>query len=737
MQIALLERNAVSSTPVGWSEMKIGPGGLVRQLQFADDGTAVCCCDTYGAYVGKPSTMIGAGGTTKWSLAATTKGLPSGVVTYTNPVLCTFNSAPNGVWDIGIGPGNSSVLVGLFGGNVYVSTNGGGTWVAASGVTTDTSEQSNGQNYSSQYSVAIDPINPAICFIGRSQQGVWKTSTLTNGSGGTWSQISTSSLPISGLKTATCGLSIIRFDRSSSQTGGATQGIYAAIYGHGVYHSTDGGATWTLTSGGPTDVLSMDVGRDGYVYVALGTRTGWIYNGTSWSSQTVTGDSNGAISIAADPGTNGRVMATSQDGSITISLDHGATWGAYTYLSAGWLTATDVPWLHEVSTLLGGGVGFADILSTAMDPSHSNTLVAAMGIGVMQIAGYTNGSVSPVYTSVSQGIEQLVCNDLICGPGGTPIVISWDRPIINCPGFGATTFPTTYFPLGTDDSISIYIQGINGDWASDGSGTVIANGPSGSASGGPGFVYSGSSWSQFTTQPTTTYGAIVACASSTNWIVYDPANGKIWYTTNAGSTWTQGSAPTTGWNVTGAPLGSNAKIFAADRVNIGTFYGYNSAGIYRSTDDGATWTNMGAAPVTGSGYAYVMKMICAPTKAGHVFVSFNNGGNQSLWQSTDGGATWARPNTNLGLVAAFDFGKTKSGASYPSIWVAGTLSGVFGIYVSNDAGVTYTLLSDATWGQWPSGDLDRVTGLCASKDTYGWVGVGFYGSGYQQGYFPV
>ena len=62
---------------------------------------------------------------------------------------------------------------------------------------------------------------------------------------------------------------------------GVTQTIFASSYGNGVYESTNGGATWTALTGGPTDVEYAAVSSTG-VYYAVG-------NGNSSSGVTPSG----------------------------------------------------------------------------------------------------------------------------------------------------------------------------------------------------------------------------------------------------------------------------------------------------------------------------------------------------------------------------------------------------------------------------------------------------------------
>jgi hypothetical protein len=60
--------------------------------------------------------------------------------------------------------------------------------------------------------------------------------------------------------------------------------------------------------------------------------------------------------------------------------------------------------------------------------------------------------------------------------------------------------------------------------------------------------------------------------------------------------------------------------------------------VWRSTDDGVTWSEITPWGTTSDAGCYLAPVATDPSAAGTVYVS----GNQNLWQSTDGGNTWRR-----------------------------------------------------------------------------------------------
>jgi photosystem II stability/assembly factor-like uncharacterized protein len=122
------------------------------------------------------------------------------------------------------------------------------------------------------------------------------------------------------------------------------------------------------------------------------------------------------------------------------------------------------------------------------------------------------------------------------------------------------------------------------------------------------------------------------------------ASGGVWKTTNAGTTWTpifddQGSYsigcitidpanPLTVWVGTGE---NNSQRSVA--------YG---DGVYRSTDGGRSWTNMGL-----KASEHIARIVIDPRDSSVVYVAaqgplWSAGGDRGLYKTTDGGRTWSR-----------------------------------------------------------------------------------------------
>lgn len=126
------------------------------------------------------------------------------------------------------------------------------------------------------------------------------------------------------------------------------------------------------------------------------------------------------------------------------------------------------------------------------------------------------------------------------------------------------------------------------------------------------------------TVPSTMYAAGVA--------------GGVWKTTNAGTTWLPVS-----------DLISNLAVnsLAMDSTNPNTLYAgtgegfFNNsavrgAGIFKTTDGGATWTQLANTNTTD--FHYVNDLIVSPNNSNRIYAATRTG----IWRSTDGGTAWTK-----------------------------------------------------------------------------------------------
>lgn len=193
------------------------------------------------------------------------------------------------------------------------------------------------------------------------------------------------------------------------------------------------------------------------------------------------------------------------------------------------------------------------------------------------------------------------------------------------------------------------------------------------------------------------------------------AGGGVWKTVNGGKTWAAVfDGVTTGSMGAVAVTPSNPDVVW---VGSGESNNLRSSswgdGIYKSTDAGSTWTHMGLPQSQ-----HIARILVHPTDPNTVYVAamgplWSSGGERGVYKTTDGGATW----TNVKALGpftgftdlAFDPSNPETiyAASYQRerkaySFVAGGPES--GIWKSTDAGRTWRQLSNGL----PAGDKGRI-----------------------------
>ncbi len=197
-------------------------------------------------------------------------------------------------------------------------------------------------------------------------------------------------------------------------------------------------------------------------------------------------------------------------------------------------------------------------------------------------------------------------------------------------------------------------------------------------------------------------------------------SGGVWKTTNAGITWTplfdrqtsfsigcvaiDPTRPETIWVGTGEAV-SGRHVAWGD-------------GVYRSLDGGATWARMGL-----ERSEHIAEILIDPRDGDTVHVAaegplWSSGGERGLFTTTDGGATWSPsltvdddPDESVTGVTSAAFAPDDPDTIYAATYqrrrsvrsFAGGGPGS-GIHVSNDAGATWTRITEGL----PEGDLGKI-----------------------------
>ena len=162
----------------------------------------------------------------------------------------------------------------------------------------------------------------------------------------------------------------------------------------------------------------------------------------------------------------------------------------------------------------------------------------------------------------------------------------------------------------------------------------------------------------------------------------------------------------------------------------------NTAGVYKTTDKGATWSKVFNGIVEGTGYLFNTRIRAVPGQAGHLFYTNGQQGNAGnshpfsspLKHSTDGGVTWGNCGTSMLEALDVGFGISRGGGlTPPALYAAGWVGGVFGLYRSEDECSTWTKLYGLT--DFTAFPLQTIRVLQGDMNTFGMIYVGLGGGG--------
>jgi len=309
--------------------------------------------------------------------------------------------------DVYVGPGGTGVFKSVDGGGTWNSASIGITDIALAALAVDrrgfvysTSPSStiyksmdNAQSWVSldaapsqlNETLAIDPVNPAVIYLGRVDSDHPVSLYKSMDAGNTWVPSA------SGLGNQLVWSLVI--DPMTPNT------VYAGT-GGGVYKSTDAGATWVAASlGMPTSIvlaLAIDP-TDPSILYAVTPLNGLVKstnNGNSWAAVNAvfppppSGVAFGISAVILDPNHPGTIYVDSSSG-VLKSIDGGGSW-----------------------TAINAGLPSLDLTAIAMDPSPSGTLyVAPLNSGV-----YFSTDNGATWNSLNSGLGNLNVNALAVNP---------------------------------------------------------------------------------------------------------------------------------------------------------------------------------------------------------------------------------------------------------------------------------------------------------------------------------
>ena len=728
-----------SSLGYDWKPVRIGGGGYVTGLDAADDGTLVARVDVYGAYLLEPRSLM-------WRQLLTTESLP---VDWRVPKM------GKGVQEVAIAPSDSNRIYVMWAGHVFVTRDRGRNWTETTFPVTDWDANGPfGRGFGDK--MTVDPANPDIVYVGTPNEPL----RATFDGGVTWVD---TTVPAGvavrdiGLRSdgviRSVGQTGIAFDHSTAPVDGRSLVAYAASWGNGVHRTEDGGITWTLLADGPQHVVHAGVDADGAYYALDGDADGPFsvrrYDG-EWTDITPEGWNPRHIGevenpfLAVDPARAGRLVAGSSM-QMFRSDDGGGTWDRLTWQDG----RGDVTWADADRDDVNPYLVASDLI---FDPGRAGRLWLATGSGT-QYATLSNSSDVITWSEKTRGMETMVATDVASTLGGPPVFGVFDfgqfggsrsldtfalkkgpvREFSGTTSIDASPFTRRFAVSVTTD----YVQ--YGRWPV--SSAYTTNG--------------GATWVRFPTMPgnaesAADFGYGTIAVSTADNIVWAP--GRYYYTrsddfrpyvtTDRGKSWQPIELPgVTSYprdSIGGFMFGRNRQTIAADQVAKGVFYLYMlREGLFRTTDGGETWTRMHDGDFSLGDPAFTAQLKAMPRAegtlyytdgpaGGHDFRGPQDHGGFPFLRSTDGGATWSRV-PGVDKVLTFGFGAPAPKSKIATIYLAGNVGGVYGIWRSTDNAATWTRIGDHPYV------VDWVTTISGDMNTFGLVYVGYGGSSYVYG----
>jgi len=716
-----------------WNSVKWGGGGYVSGLIFhpATANLLYARTDIGGAYRWNQATA---------SWTPITDGLGFGAA----------ESKYHGIESIALDPNNDQLVymaTGMYtfegNGRLYVSSDRGDHWTHV-----DLPFQLGGNNGGRAMGerLMVDPNKPSILFYGSRTAGLWKSAD----SGKTWSQVTAlSSVKLTSDQINAAGggmgVELVVYDTGTKGSGSATQTIYAAVapdYASvagltaNLYKSTDGGATWapvaTPVSG--YHIPHMVRAADGMFYVVFTKDAGpgaggpgrfYKFDGTTWTLLK-SEDPNGGTNFGL-----GGVSVQGSGATTRIALGVTNSWGNWNGMQIVQLSDDAGKTWREIEATMPGEIASGWVDDVEIDPFNRDHILHVHGGGIVETRNAS--SATPTWNGNITNIEETATLSLVTPPPGAPY------KFINSAGDIGTWLQTDVTAKPTLAPTANWSNGNAADMAwSDPlfiAGVGVANW-SGAGSFGFWSGDGGKTWSNFATLPAgaqaNTGSAASVAVPSRNNIVWAPANSVPSYTTNNGASWTATNLPALPAVAQGWDRGYH---LAADRKNPNKVYAYDSGGaswatagkVYVSTDGGRTFTlSQGSVTANLAPKAFWETSLAVnPNAEGDLWLADGN----TVYHSLDSGATWTKLNSfaagagtqGASLIA---LGKAASGAKYSAaIYVVGTIGGVWGVYRSDDAGVSWTRFND------DAHQFGGIGVLAADHSTYSRIYVSGTGRG--------
>ncbi|HUQ81663.1 MAG TPA: dockerin type I domain-containing protein [Gemmatimonadaceae bacterium] len=583
--------------------------------------------------------------------------------------------APDGYWtsapqsdegritSIAVHPTNSQIAIaGSASGGVWRTTSGGASWTP---VTDNQCSLATG-------SVAFDPVNPSIVYVGTGEVGTawYGCGVLRSTDGGnTWTQLGASVFdPPSG---AGASMPKLLIDRTSA--GSTSSTIVFAATNTGLYRSTNSGTSWTQLVAGQFTDLAQHPTDANIIYAASGnlftdTRSG-VYRsgdrGATWTKLPLplSTQGPGRAALAVTPALPKSVF-------LAASVPVGA--GSPT-LQGLWRWDDDLArWTQLAAAGVYAPIDRGDFgtqtwynLVLAVDPIDANRIY----LGGTRLYRSTDGGAT--FTRIANNTH-----------------VDWHALVID------PRSPTTLFG-GNDGGVHVSYDGGN-SWLSRNTNLSITQFYPGIAvhPSLPNQIVGGlqdNGTVMGTGLPTWDalfggdggYAAINYQDPTVSWVTCQWANPPCIYR--------RASSPTVRFDsriagINGTDRAAFIPPLVMDPTTPTTLY-FGTLKLYKTTNDGVTWTTSGTDLSKGNGNISAIAPSLADPQV--VYVGTNDGNVQV---STDGGTSFTLRTTGLPNRAVTDIAVDRANAQRAVVTFSGF--GVPHVYLTTDGGGTWTSVSN-------------------------------------------
>jgi photosystem II stability/assembly factor-like uncharacterized protein len=578
-----------------------------------------------------------------------------------------------GVESLASDPGNPANLYMLVGTSYFNngktailrSTNYGKTF-SVTDVTSQFKAHGNGEGRNTGEKLAVDPKNGSILYCGSRNNGLFKSTD----AGVSWSHLT--SLDVT---TTPCGNGINFVILDPAGSGASTQILIVGISRLGttnLYRSDDAGASFSAISGAPATLMPERavLANDRNLYIAYaekvgpwGPRTGQIqkYNIATgvWTNITPAGITLPFCGISVDPKNPNRIIASTTNTYLPqgtafgdrffLTTNGGSSWTDIVSRGYG-LDPNGITWMDKNQSIHWAGC-------IEFDPFNTRKVFVNSGNGLFVTDNID--AVPAIWKFSVNGLEETVPLDVVSIPNGPFISVVGDYDGFtnkNIAQYGPQLKPT----MGTTTGLA---------YSALNTSVVVRVGEK--------MYYSkdtGQSWTQCTTNGK--YGHVSISADGKTFL-HSPAGSTITYrSANDGNSW----SPVSGLNF-------SDERTVADPVNSNKFYAYdhNSGVMWVSANGGLSFSAAGSPG--GSGSRHIRTVL---GYEGHIWVALYEGG---LTRSVNSGQAFTKI-SNVSSCSAVGIGKKAPQATYPTIYIWGTVNGVTGIYRSTNEGASWVRIND-------------------------------------------